>query len=377
MLLEWIKSQIESNGPVTVARFMEWALYHPEWGYYTRGPQIGPRGDFTTSPEASTVFGAVLARHIMEVDTLLERPQSLHILECGPGRGTLARDILESLRNAAPDVYARARYLMLEISPALKQMQETLLGDGYTNRVEWISSLSELTTGIQGAVIANEFLDAFPVHVLSRQDGELVEQYVDVGQEGELICVYDRISSSHLNDFVQRYGLRLEDGERIEVSLGAAEWLAELSTCLERGVACFFDYGDTHPKRFSEARRAGTLLGYRGGAVTDNPLAHPGEQDLTALVDFTHLSDTAMDAGFDLLGITRQATFLVGLGLGEGSTATLAHNNVDGALEYRKGLQALISMEGLGRFHVMLLAKGMDPDSTRQGLSGLRFIDIL
>jgi SAM-dependent MidA family methyltransferase len=377
MLLDWIKWQIESNGPVTMARFMEWALYHPDWGYYTRGPQIGPRGDFTTSPEASPAFGIMLARHIVEVDALLGRPDPLDILECGPGQGTLARDLLDTIWEEAPEVYNRAKYIFLEVSPALRQIQGALFNTRHRERVEWISHLSILERPIRGAILGNEFLDAFPVHLLRQYEGTLVEVFVGLDQNGELTAIYAPPSSSALIDFLTRYGLKLEEGESIEVSLDAAAWIASLAAIVDRGVAAFFDYGDTQPKRFSPARREGTLLGYRGGAVASDPLAYPGEQDLTALVDFTHMSDSALDAGFDLLGITRQATFLVGLGLGEGRTSTLAHTEVESALNYRKGLQSLISMEGLGRFHVLLLSKGIDPLRAQSELSGLKYSGIL
>src|SRR4029450_13471313 len=94
----WIRDRISSDGPVTVAQFIEWALYHPQYGYYTSGPNIGPRGDFTTSPEASPSFGRLFARHVQEVDDLLVHPTPFDIIECGPGRGTLAGDLLATLK---------------------------------------------------------------------------------------------------------------------------------------------------------------------------------------------------------------------------------------------------------------------------------------
>ena len=362
---------------MTLARFMGWALYHPQWGYYTRGPHIGPRGDFTTSPEASPTFGAMLARHVTEVDALLGRPTPFHILECGPGQGTLARDILSTLQSEAPDVYRRAHYDMLEVSAALRDAQQSLLTRTHPGKVSWLSTLDKLDESIQGAVIANEFLDAFPVHALRNAGGELCEEYVALDDKGELSLVCGALSDPKLAHFIERYNIRLEEGEKIEVCQAAADWLRELGGRIERGVAVFLDYGDTQPNRYSPARREGTLLGYRGGSVTDDPLSHPGEGDLTALVDFTHMSDAAQGAGFNALGITRQATFLLGLGLGEGSASPLAQSSVESALQYRRGLQTLISMEGLGRFHVLVLSKGIDAEKTTASLSGLRFSSIL
>src|SRR5438094_187072 len=109
-LLGWICDRLAEDGPVTFARFMEWALYHPEFGYYSVGPDIGPRGDFTTSPEASSAFGQLLAAHAMEIDALLGQPPTFHLIECGPGRGTLARDLLDALIQGEPELYRRLRY---------------------------------------------------------------------------------------------------------------------------------------------------------------------------------------------------------------------------------------------------------------------------
>src|SRR5438094_8248795 len=101
-LVDWIRHRLSDGGPVTFAQFMEWALYHPKYGYYSVGPNIGPRGDFTTSPEASSAFGRLLATHAMDIDTLLDHPATFHLIECGPGRGTLAGDLLDALSLSHP-----------------------------------------------------------------------------------------------------------------------------------------------------------------------------------------------------------------------------------------------------------------------------------
>ncbi|HYP40155.1 MAG TPA: SAM-dependent methyltransferase, partial [Chloroflexia bacterium] len=165
-------------------------------------------------------------------------------------------------------------------------------------------------------------------------------------------------------------------GQRIEINLGAEEWAKELGEIMAAGVVTVIDYGDTLPARYSEARREGTLLGYYGGAVTHDILAHPGRQDLTALVDFTALLDNCREAGFDILGMTRQANFLIGLGLGTTETVEGSADDVHDALSIRRGLQALVSMEGLGRFHVMLLSRGIDIAAAQGLLSGLKYASV-
>src|SRR6266508_3557736 len=123
-LLSWIREQIARRGPITVAQFMAWALYHPQFGYYSSGPNIGPRGDFTTSPEASTAFGRLIATHIAEIDSLLGQPRQFNLIECGPGLGTLAWYVLGALKDRHESLYERLRYRLVEISPGLTQLQQ-------------------------------------------------------------------------------------------------------------------------------------------------------------------------------------------------------------------------------------------------------------
>ena len=371
---QWLRERILKYGPLTVAEFMQHALYHPRFGYYMGGPNIGPRGDFVTSPEASPAFGKLLATHVAEVDGLLNNPLSLIVIECGPGKGTLARDLLDELKANYPELYSRLHYWLVELSPALVQAQKDVLLAEHTGVVNWCSLLEELPPGLEGAVIANELIDAFPVHVLENSDGDILEQFVYLNDEGELELTLRPVSEPALLAFLEAEAIELQAGERIEVNLLAEKWLADLTGALDRGVVLLIDYGDVAPGRYSPARREGTLLAYYAGGVTESILAHPGKQDITALVDFTALQNAARQTGLDVLGITRQASLLLGLGLGTTHTAeSIAGTNVDAAIKYRHGLQTLVSMEGLGRFHVLLLSKGLSLEQARSGLSGLKY----
>jgi SAM-dependent MidA family methyltransferase len=371
----WLREKIRHDGPITVAEFMGHALYHPRYGYYTTGPNIGPRGDFVTSPEASPAFGKLFVTHLADIDRLLGNPHTFHAIEFGPGRGTLASDLLDEMRSSHPDLYARLRYSLVDVSPALREAQKARLIPSHRGKVEWYADVSEVPGGVEGAVIANELVDAFPVHVIENKDGVLGEQYVALDRQEKLAITLRPLSDERLSAFLVEEGIEVEPGERVEVNLAVQDWLNGLGAAMTRGVATLIDYGDEAPARYSPARREGTLLGYYGGSVTDSILAHPGEQDLTALVDFTALKHAAVRAGFNVVGITRQANFLLGLGLGTTlrPESLVEAGNVDTALKYRRGLQSLISMEGLGRFHVLMLSKGVDLDVGRQSLSGWKY----
>ena len=372
-LENWIRERLAGEGPVTFAQFMEWALYHPTHGYYTSGPRIGPRGDFTTSPEASPAFGRLLAKHVVEVDRLLGEPSPMRVIEFGPGLGTLARDLLDRLERDAPELYPRLRYTLVDVSPVLVVSQRERLFPEHEHVVEWRSPDDPLPAGAVGAVIANEVVDAFPVHVIENLSGQLVEHYVSLDAAGHLVLQYAPPSDEALERFLNEQAIVLEPGERVEINAAVDSWLAGLAARLEREIVLIVDYGDTAPARYSAARREGTLLGYHGGAVTDNLLARPGEQDLTALVDFTALQRSAERAGLQVAGLTRQAPFLLGLGLGTQITAEGETANLDDALAFRRGMHSLVDMDGLGRFHVLVLSKGLDVERVRAELSGLRF----
>jgi SAM-dependent MidA family methyltransferase len=374
----WIKGRLHAEGPATVAQFMEWALYHPEYGYYTAGPNIGPRGDFTTSPEASPAFGRLLAAHVADIDRLLGRQRTFDVVEFGPGRGTLAADLLGEIRSANPGLYGRLRYRLVDVSPGLVAEQKQRLLPEHEQVVSWAAGARELPQGLSGAVLANEVVDAFPVHVVEVRDGQLVEQYVALDVNGTVAISYGELSDPSLTRFLDEQGIALYEGERIEVNLAVEGWIRDVGALLREGVVTIIDYGDTAPNRYSPARREGTLLGYFGGAVTESILLRPGSQDLTALVDFTHVEAVARSAGFEVTAMTRQANFLVGLGLG--TTVTSENSGSGSSLEevlaFRRGTQALISMEGLGRFHVLILSKGVDTGAARAELSGLKYHEL-
>ena len=372
-LVKWIRDLIKASGPITFARFMEHALYHPQFGYYTTGPSIGPRGDFTTSPEASPAFGKLMARHVADIDELLGHPSPFDLVECGPGQGTLAAGLLSTLAEKHPALYSRLRVWLIETSPTLVARQQKRLLPAHESIVSWQKSVGELPQGVGGALLANEFVDAFPVHVLENSRGRIQEHYVYVERDGSLHMACGPPSRPELLQFLERYDITLEPGQQVEVNLAAEEWIAQVGRLFSRGVATIIDYGDTSPGRYSEARKEGTLLGYYGGAVTKEVLARPGKQDLTALVDFTALQDASTSAGFEVLGLTRQAHFLVGLGLGTVETAGSPGGDLLSEIKYRRGLQALVSMEGLGRFHVLLLSRGVSVSAAQEALSGLQY----
>ena len=357
-----IHSQIAAaGGRIPFAEYMDLALYHPDYGYYSAGTvALGRGGDFTTAPEVDPAFGALLATFVRRCDTALAQPAPFLLAEHGAGSGRLLRDLLDTLRLADPALYARLAPVIVEKSPALRARQQALLAEGgHADRVRWAAAAAGT-----GLVLSNELLDAFPVHrVVAGPDG-LQEIYVALDAAGRLVDAPGPLSDPALAAYFADSGLLLPRGQPCEVNLAAGAWLRGVAAGLERGFVLTIDYGDSADRLYSPLRPQGTLLCYSNGQVGDDPYAAPGAQDMTAHVDFTALERTGAAVGLETVAATRQLEFLVALGLGE-RIAALAEApdrtpaGYQAVLAQRERLFRLIDPDGLGRFHVLVQAKGV------------------
>ena len=320
---ERIAREIAARGGwIPFARDLELALAE----YYGGGAQkLGPAGDFVTAPELGSLFGRTLARGLP-----FER-----ILEIGAGSGRLAEAILTE---------RECEYAILETSPALRARQQARLGD----KVRFLDRLPER---FRGAILANEVADALPVHVVSWSAGGILERGVREG-----FAWADRPAT----------GTVLEEARKIpvpvpyvsEIGLAARAWMRSLVDCLESGAILVIDYGFPRHEYYHPQRAAGTLMcHYRHRAHAD-PFAHPGEEDITAHVDFSALAEAAREAGAELLGYATQAQFLVNCGI----TEVLAEANAENALHYAPiaaQAQKLLSPAEMGElFKVIAVGRG-------------------
>ncbi len=300
-----LRARIAQRGPIPFREFMETALYHPQHGYYSSGrATIGRRGDFFTNVSVGGLFGRLLARQFVEVWKQLGEPAHWMIVEQGAHRGEFARDALEGLRDFAPDCFEATRYVIVEPLDALQGPQIRAL---YDLPVEWVSDLAELGP-FTGVHFSNELLDAFPVHLVARRGDRWVERCVDCPDE-DFVFTDGSLSNSQLETHLA--GFDAPDGFVTEVNLAAIDWVAALSEKMERGCVIAIDYG--YPREQYLERFAGTLSAYAGHAREPDPLARPGEIDLTAHVEFTSLIEHAERAGFRLREFTDQHRFMVAL----------------------------------------------------------------
>lgn len=303
------------GGFLPFARFMELALYAPGLGYYSAGAhKFGEAGDFVTAPEISPLFGRTVARQLAELigDGLTD------VLELGAGSGALAHDLMHEL--AALGRNPR-RYLILETSADLRERQRQRLGARIgATEVEW---LDQLPTRFSGTIVANEVLDALPVHLVRRNAGGVHEPAASVDGIDELGVDFDEQHGT----FVWRArpatgevaaaarALDLPPDYTTELHLAARGLVRSLGAMLERGVMLFIDYGFPAREYCHPQRNRGTLMCHYRHRAHDDPLQLPGLQDITAHVDFSAIAAAGHEVGLETLGYATQAQFLINCGI--------------------------------------------------------------
>jgi len=367
-LVTLIGDEIRAAGPMTFARFMDLALYHPQLGYYAtglRGP--GRTADFLTAPESHPIFGWSIAVQLEEVWERLGRPAPFTVREHGAGTGALAAGIVDGLRRTASPLRAVIRYRVAERAPDReRQVAERLAAVGAPDVLE-----PDDGRPIRGAVLGNEVLDALPVHrVVGGPDGSLLEQRVALGSDGTFAWTTTAPSTPALAARLADEGVHLETGQVAEVCLGVDAWMARAAAGLAAGLLLLIDYG--HPaSRLYEPSRGSLLRAYVGHRVHDDPFRNVGRQDLTAHVDITAVERAARSAGLTSLGLTSQAEFLAGLGIGDRLLALQGGGEAElgSYLEARSAVIRLLDPGATGRFAVMLFGRELPAEPELRGLS--------
>jgi len=366
-----IEEEIRQRGPLPFSRYMEMCLYHPELGYYAaHTQQFGKAGDFYTSSDVHAVFGRLLARQFEEMWRALGSPAALQIVELGPGRGLFAQDVLEWSEKKFPEFFRPVRYLLVEASPALRQrLAEILARHIQAGKAGIYSSIEKLPKQFPAPTIvfANEFFDALPVEVVS-DGGELRIAC----EQGGFVESFMPATAATL-EFLDRYSVHPEAGERVEAAPAAQQHMRAIANRIGSGFVIVIDYGYTREEQLA-GRHRGTVTAFRRHAISASPYQAPGEQDITAHVNFTALQAAAAEGGMEPLALLTQAQFLMGIGEANQfadafADTMLPQEQAKVALQ----LKHLVTPVGMGEsFHVLLMSKAVDAASA-QGLSGLKF----
>ena len=407
LLRQKIEQEIHQRGPIPFSRYMELCLYDPELGYYSRSTeQFGKAGDFYTSSDVHAVFGRLLARQFDEMWRALGSPARIEVVELGPGRGLFAQDVLAWSEKKFPDFFRAARYVLVETSPALRErIKETLVRHLESRKVELASSWPDISeapaaTRRQDAahgvsrgsgenherapegrkttpaddplstptiVFANEFFDALPVHVLSTKGSLRIDE-----REGCFIETWAQPSPEEL-EFLDHYSVHPESHERIEAPLAAQEFMDRIAASIHHGFFVAVDYGYTRQEQLA-GRHRGTLKAIRQHSISVNPYEAPGEQDITADVNFTALAAAAEKNGMQTRKPVTQSQFLMGIG----ETNQFADAFEECRLPQERAkvalqLKHLVTPAGMGEnFHVLIASKGVEQERI-ESLSGLTF----
>jgi len=363
LILETIRRQ----GPLTFARYMETALYHPDFGYYMQeGERLGEEGDFVTAPVLSPLLGRALAGTVYDTWRSLGGGR-LRLVEYGPGRGEMMRDILDCLAAEYPELYDSLRVVLVEVSPALAARQRETLAGFSPGKVCWAR---EPEDGGDAVVLANEFVDALPFHRVKMGRSGLVELYVGE-KEGRLAWVEGPPSSRAVAGLLAEAGLVLPEGHCAEVSPAVGEWLGEAARWAERGLLLVVDYGLEAAGLFSPARAAGTVRCFSRHQLVEDPLVDPGGQDITAHVNFSLLAHLGRRSFGPVAGYTTQGRFILHSGILEKLAVTDSFAFDSARLELATQVKMLMLPGGMGEiFKVMAFRRGEGP--VPRGLAGAR-----
>ena len=400
-LREQIEQEIRERGPIPFSRYMELCLYHAELGYYSRNAeQFGKAGDFYTASDVHAVFGRLLARQFDEMWRMLGSPETLALIELGPGRGLFAQDVLDWSEKKFPDFFRALQYVLVERSPALRKRIESTLtrhldagkavlredASGSGNEPRVAERRPPLVQDVNGpdaaplrvpsrtgpAVItptiffANEFFDALPVEVVSPHGSLRIDS-----RDGRFVESWAPTSPQEL-EFLDRYSIHPEPGERVEVPLQSQTYMAT-AAILERGFVVIIDYGYTRAEQLA-GRHRGTLKAIRQHSVSANPYEAPGEQDITADVNFTALAAVAEKQELQTQKLITQSQFL--LGIGEANEFADAFEECRLPQERAKvalQLKHLVTPAGMGEsFQVLVASKGGAAEKV-EALAGLSF----
>lgn len=355
-LKQTILNQLKSQKEMPFIDFMQLALYAPNEGYYSSGLQkLGKYGDFITAPELTSLFGKTLANQCQQILSLLESPV---LFEFGAGTGKLCIDILLHLEqlNCLPE-----SYLILEVSGNLRQRQQELILQKIpqlAGLVHWLDKWPE--TPFNGVMLANEVLDAMPVYRFMQSETEILESFVTLDKQDQLTEIFKPTSNQRLLNYIKNNLPPLQPPYLTEANLFLDDWILNCSNIINRGALFIIDYGFPRHEYYHADRNQGTLMCHYQHHSHPNPLVNPGEQDITAHVDFTHVAEAAYQAGFHIAGYTNQASFLLANGL---LSLINIPDNEQEQFEAKQAIKQLTQPNEMGElFKVIALTKDLEID---------------
>ncbi|WP_456401228.1 class I SAM-dependent methyltransferase [Persephonella sp.] len=356
-LVNIIKDRIEKEGAISFRDFMDMALYYPELGYYTSPKsKIGGYGDFYTASELDRAFGELLGKQFIEIFHKL-KSDNFQLVEIGAGKGYLAYDILNFLKNSHTDIYNKIEYIIIEKSPYHVKLQKDIL-KGFKN-VKWVQDIIDFEdNSIEGVIFSNELFDSFPVHVIKKIKGKIFELYITVDSNNNVKEVL-REPSEEILKYLRELNINIPEGMTTEINLDAVDYIQKIGRKLKRGYVITIDYGYPSAELYKYYRMKGTLLCYYKHRYSENYYENVGLQDITSHVNFSALNYYGKIAGLELTGFTDQAHFLTNLGLMEIFSKLQEKGDYE-SYERLNRLKTLVLPKGMGeKFKILIQHKNV------------------
>ena len=349
-----VKDYIHQNGSMSFHTYMELVLYHPEYGYYTRGHEnVGKKGDFFTSVSIGACFGIIIAQRITKEWINQGKPMLFHIIELGANTGQLANDILNALRKNSPEVYNSTQYHIIEHLESIQSIQKSTLSD-HTNQIHHHKSLANNSPiGENGTIISNELIDAFPVQLLEFNNNQWHERTITLSNENELDFTHSPLSSELKHEIlpITESLPTPPENYQTEYRRGLSDLALALKTALTKSLIITIDYGHTRSSYYTPSRKTGTLRCYHQHQADENPLLLPGLKDITAHVDFTQLGNAFRNANLYLTQFSSQSHYLTTHG-----TDWLTSMEKSGSIDFKliRQFQTLTHPTTMGhQFHIL------------------------
>jgi SAM-dependent MidA family methyltransferase len=368
-LAELLAERIRRQGPITFADYMRECLYHPVHGYYSKA-ESKRFADYYTSVDVHPIFARLLARQFVEMWEGLGRPAEFTVVEAGAGAGRFASQVLDFSEAKLPGFYAALRYVAMGRS-ALRREQATIRSQRHSATGHFTASAEIPALIAAGCIFSNELIDALPVHRVVMNGGAMKEIFVGF-RDGRFVDLVAPLSTCAISEYFAAQEITLNDGQHAEAGLEASDWINEIGRRLERGYVLTIDYGHPAADLFDERHMRGTLLAYQNHRTSEEFYSSPGEQDLTAHVNFTALELWGKRAGLETAGFTSQTAFLLALGQGNEFADLYDEGQTEAErTKARLQLKTLIHPEGMGeRFRVLIQRKDVDA-SPLTGLAGI------
>ncbi len=382
-LQQLINERIQREGPISFAEYMRMALYEPGYGYYMTGAaKMGWEADYFTSTDVSSLFANCMGRQLFTMWEKLKHPAHFIVLEQGAGRGHLAEGLRTWAQKEAPEFYEVLDYRTEDIRSGEDAVERRPFSGRGDPRVPTLHNTTPAPTreksstlAMPSVVLSNELIDAFPVHIVEKRGERLYEVFVDVQQDGRLCEVLDEPGTPEVADYLDMYKIpwrAFDEGWRAEINLDALRWIQRTAKLIRNGFILAIDYGDKAKALYTAWRKRGTLLCYFKHQANERPLLHPGEQDITAHVNFSSLIDDGRRLGMRLHRFTSQRLWLHALGIQEeleqryvsefteAETARATDRGQVALLKWRDVRQraaVLTDPDGMGDFKVLILRR--------------------